>query len=331
MAGKLKWRWKWIWINNHSRRFNFSSERSPSQMLSFSTLLSALLVLASQLALVSVPRFFSSLSLVAMLPLAGFVFFATIVSARWLRRVAGVNASPPAFVLFNILFLWGVYIFVIRQAISSLLDAFLHAECSLLLFGLYRIFSSDPGIVPHESSFSVEAQCKDLPKFISSPESIPAFSRVRYCSKCKANIRGFDHHCPAFGNCIGQKNYRLFIILLTGFVIAESTYTMCSTKFITRSLNTIKIEAEYPNALSLNMVISTMLFSVLQVLWQVVFLIWHIYCICFNIKTEEWINWNKYPEFQLMEQSHLGNSISFTNPYDKGFICNIKEFFRPTL
>ena len=35
----------------------------------------------------------------------GFVFFATIVCARWLRRVAGVNASPPAFVLFNILFL----------------------------------------------------------------------------------------------------------------------------------------------------------------------------------------------------------------------------------
>jgi hypothetical protein len=49
-----------------------------------------------------------------LLPL-GFVFFATIACARWLRRLAGVYASPPAFVLFNILFLWGVYIFVIRQ------------------------------------------------------------------------------------------------------------------------------------------------------------------------------------------------------------------------
>lgn len=50
----------------------------------------------------------------------GFVFFATIVCARWLRRLAGVHASPPAFVLFNILFLWGVYIFVIRQGNPSL-------------------------------------------------------------------------------------------------------------------------------------------------------------------------------------------------------------------
>lgn len=40
-------------------------------------------------------------------------------------------------------------------------------------------------------------------------QSIPAFSRVRYCSKCKANIRGFDHHCPAFGNCIGTESVSL--------------------------------------------------------------------------------------------------------------------------
>jgi hypothetical protein len=73
MAGRLKWKWKWkwIWIKNDTRRFNFNSERSPIQMLSFSTLLSALLVLFSQFAIAFVPRFFSSLSLVAMLPLAG--------------------------------------------------------------------------------------------------------------------------------------------------------------------------------------------------------------------------------------------------------------------
>lgn len=28
--------------------------------------------------------------------------------------------------------------------------------------------------------------------------------RVRYCKSCKAYIKGFDHHCPAFGNCIGN-------------------------------------------------------------------------------------------------------------------------------
>lgn len=36
-------------------------------------------------------------------------------------------------------------------------------------------------------------------------QSFPVFSRVRYCNSCKASVRGFDHHCPAFGNCIGFK------------------------------------------------------------------------------------------------------------------------------
>lgn len=30
--------------------------------------------------------------------------------------------------------------------------------------------------------------------------------RVRYCKICKGYIKGFDHHCPAFGNCIGTDN-----------------------------------------------------------------------------------------------------------------------------
>ncbi|XP_072997719.1 uncharacterized protein [Typha latifolia] len=305
------------------------SRRSPWEVL-YSALFSCVLVLFSQLALAMVPRVFESISLLAMLPISGFVFIATIIAGRWWRRLLGVSLSAPVFVLFNILFLWGVYIFVIRKAISSLLDAILNGECALLLFGLYRIFSCDPGIVSYDSSYSIEASCKDFSMPNSRCEDPPIFPRVRYCNNCKTSIRGFDHHCPAFGNCIGQKNHRLFMALLTGFVIAESTYTMCSTRFITRFISTPKIGSE--GIVSLNMVISTMLFSLLQVLWQVVFLIWHIYCICFNIKTEEWINWKRYPEFQLKEQPQPGSSVSdikFINPYDKGVIGNLKEFFRP--
>jgi len=69
-------------------------------------------------------------------------------------------------------------------------------------------------------------------------------SRVRQCNWCKANVRGYDHHCPAFGTCIGQKNHRLFMALLTGFVVAESTYTMCSTKYITRCINSGTLRSE---------------------------------------------------------------------------------------
>uniref|UniRef100_A0ACD5X3W5 Uncharacterized protein n=1 Tax=Avena sativa TaxID=4498 RepID=A0ACD5X3W5_AVESA len=241
-------------------------QRSPWEVL-WSALVSCGLVLFSQLAVAIVPRLLPSISLLAMLPVAGLVFLATIVVGRFWRRFIGVAASAPLFVLFNVLFLWGVYVFVIRRDTSSLLDMLINAECALLLWGLYRILSGDPGIVAYETSFLEEAGCKDFVDAICSSEKHPSLSRVRHCNCCKVNVRGYDHHCPAFGNCVGQKNHRLFMALLTGFVVAESTYTMCSTKYISRCINSGTIRTENP--LSLNMVIGTMLFSVLQVLWQV--------------------------------------------------------------
>ncbi|CAN6301386.1 unnamed protein product [Urochloa humidicola] len=267
---------------------------SPLEVL-WSALASCGLVLFSQLAVAMVPRLFPSLSLLAMLPIAGLVFLAAIVLGRLWRRFIGVAASAPLFVLFNILLLWGVYVFVIRRDTSSLLDMLINAECALLLWGLYRILSGDPGIVACDSSYLEEAGCKDFVEAIYTSE-LPMLSRVRQCNWCKANIRGYDHHCPAFGTCIGQKNHRLFMALLTGFVVAESTYTMCSTKYITRCINSGTLRSENP--VSLNLVISTMLFSILQVVWQIVFLMWHIYCICFNIKTDEWVISN-FPCFGL--------------------------------
>ncbi|CAL4930372.1 unnamed protein product [Urochloa decumbens] len=301
------------------------SSSSPWEVL-WSALASCGLVLFSQLAVAMVPRLFPNLSLLAMLPIAGLVFLAAIVLGRLWRRFIGVAASAPLFVLFNILLLWGVYVFVIRRDTSSLLDMLINAECALLLWGLYRILSGDPGIVACDSSYLEEAGCKDFVEAIC-PSELPVLSRVRQCNWCKANVRGYDHHCPAFGTCIGQKNHRLFMALLTGFVVAESTYTMCSTKYITRCINSGTLRSENP--VSLNLVISTMLFSILQVVWQIVFLMWHIYCICFNIKTDEWINWKKYPEFQMREQPLSDSEVKFVNPYDKGMLCNIRDFLKP--
>ncbi|CAL5361274.1 unnamed protein product [Camellia sinensis] len=89
---------------------------------------------------------------------------------RYCKRLVGVGESAPAFVFFNIIFIWGVYIGLVRQ------------------------------------------------------------ERVRYCRHCKAYVKGFDRHCPAFGNCIGQKTHVLFIILLFGFVFTEASYVECSSQ-----------------------------------------------------------------------------------------------------
>ncbi|XP_074591202.1 uncharacterized protein LOC141847121 isoform X2 [Curcuma longa] len=298
-------------------------KRSPLELLR-STLFSCSLVLFSQFALALVPWLFPSISFLAMLPIAALIIAVTILLGRFLRRRFGVSASAPALVLFNILFMWGVYVTIIRKAIPSLLDAVLNAECALLLYGLYRIFSGDPGTVSYNPS-TLESGQNEFDTLKVQCESSPTLLRVKYCKSCKTSIKGFDHHCPAFGNCIGNKNHRLFIVLLAGFLIAESSYTMSSTKFLTKSADAQRIESILANCL----VISTMLFCILQVLWQVVFLIWHIYCICFNIKSEEWINWKRYPEFQHILEPQPGSPLRetrFAIPYDKGLLGNIQDF-----
>ncbi|KAJ6904884.1 hypothetical protein NC652_022804 [Populus alba x Populus x berolinensis] len=145
--------------------------------------------------------------------------------------------------------------------------------------------------------------CNGMVPFLSQGSAL--LKRVRYCKSCKAYIKGFDHHCPAFGNCIGQNNYVLFMILLAGFLTTEASYIVCSSQFSRGS-------------------------QILGGTWfEGVFFTWHLYCICFNIRTDEWINWKKYPEFQFVIQSQPGESftrVMFKNPYDNGYLQNVKEF-----
>ncbi|KAK8924127.1 hypothetical protein KSP39_PZI019309 [Platanthera zijinensis] len=310
-----------------------------------SMLVSFVIVLLSHIALVMVPRLFPSLSLSAMLPIAGFLMYSTYALAGWLRRILGIPASAPAMVTGHVLFLWAVHITVIREVIPNLLDASLNMECLLLLFGVYRFVSGDPGLVSIESTSSgplvfpepigIELSCSQaLAQTDSSTVDLPNTSslhilRVRCCYCCKRSVKGFDHHCPAFGNCIGQKNHQLFMVLIMFFIITEGTYTICSNQFI--KVSSGAHEVKFERIFSGDLVISTLLFSSLQVLWQVPFLSWHIYCICYNIKTEEWVNWQKYPEFQVTEpQKDSRFTVTrFVNPYNMGILSNIKEYLRP--
>jgi hypothetical protein len=35
--------------------------------------------------------------------------------------------------------------------------------------------------------------------------------RAVHCPDCNVCIKGWDHHCPWMGTCIGEKNYTLFL------------------------------------------------------------------------------------------------------------------------
>ncbi|XP_057772280.1 uncharacterized protein LOC130991868 isoform X5 [Salvia miltiorrhiza] len=268
--------------------------------------------------------FLPTSSFLSLLPLSAVLLVVVMGMVRLCKRVTGVRASAPAFVFFSILFVWAIYIYVVRRVISSFLDIVMNMEIIMVLIGLCRIMLLDPGFLAHHSRAhlyvqnsidEIESQGEELKVSPSvahqesqAEEAFTRYRRVRYCRYCKNYVMGFDHHCPAFGNCIGKRNHALFIVLIVGFAISEASFVVCASQFTTKS-ETSKDVGEKALT-SRNLVVGTSLFCVIQVLWQ--------------------INWKKYPEFQSKVVPHEGQpqpDVQFINPYDKGIIGNLKEFF----
>ncbi|KAL7127417.1 hypothetical protein ABFS83_14G251500 [Erythranthe nasuta] len=293
-----------------------------------SYLVSLVSVSVTQFTFTLLPLFLPASSFLTLLPLSAVLLLIVVGFGRICKRVAGVRASAPAFVFLTIFFIWAVYLSVVRGAISSLVDVVFNVEIIVVIVGLYRIMSLDPGFVAHNSSGHDLFVQNPLSEVDTQGEVVTANRSAKYCKYCKNYVLGFDHHCPAFGNCIGQRNHVLFLVLLVGFVLSEASYVRCASQFTAKS-QTLNEDGREEIKTSRNLVLGTMLFCLIQVLWQVVFILWHVYCACFNIKTDEWINWEKYPEFKDKVISRTGQEHSgtqFTNPYDKGIVMNLKEF-----
>ncbi|KAL8525642.1 hypothetical protein ACS0TY_015035 [Phlomoides rotata] len=208
-----------------------------------SCLVSLISLLFTQFTLSLLPLLLPFIILLLLLPLSALLLVIVVGLGRFCKNVAGVRASPPAFVFFSIFYIWAIYIFVVRKAISSFLDIVFNVQIIMIILGLCRIMSSDPGFVTRLSSChdlflqsppsEADAQEEELEVSISmvhqeSPaeETFTRHRRVRYCKLCKNYVMGFDHHCPAFGNCIGQRNHALFLVLLVGFAVSEASYVV---------------------------------------------------------------------------------------------------------
>lgn len=82
------------------------------------------------------------------------------------------------------------------------------------LFAVYIILiNSDPGILRKKEKLVLNFEKDNLYSFCPFCK-VKKTPHSKHCLICNSCVDEFDHHCYWINNCIGKKNYKLFILFL---------------------------------------------------------------------------------------------------------------------
>lgn len=98
-----------------------------------------------------------------------------------------------------------------------------NALCLMTIITHLRGCIADPGYIPKHIEVpdyvdTAQLNCCEKCQMRWKPQ------RAHHCSECGLCIFKMDHHCPWINNCVGQRNYKYFML----FVF----YTLCSSLYL---------------------------------------------------------------------------------------------------
>jgi len=205
-----------------------------------------------------------------------------------------------------------------------------HASVILTLLSFVLASNSNPGRInektiaqydhfPYDGFLYVKHECRTCK--LRKP------ARSKHCSICNTCVSKFDHHCPWINNCVGEGNYRLFLLFLTstaalvcyaavgtGLVLYDfvEERKLFSRGFVNRNTGE-RMQASLQVVLTyvfMERGMLSMLFFLTAVMGVVVslFLFYHYYLAITNVTTNESAKWSSvrsyYKDEAKLRKSH---------------------------
>jgi len=152
--------------------------------------------------------------------------------------------------------------------------------------------------------------------------------RSKHCRVLNRCILLFDHHCPFVGTTIGLYNYKYFYMFVVFFTTADILFTTTGFLYWKHGM-TAAAAAISTDAAKESMEIGTLMIIIYFSLYTIMaggLSVYHTQLIYNNLTTNEHQNLHKY---NYLKKANADGSISMHNPFNKGFLWNLKSRFFP--
>ncbi|XP_029916813.1 palmitoyltransferase ZDHHC12-A [Myripristis murdjan] len=204
---------------------------------------------------------------------------------------------------------------------GELLQPVLFSLLVLLSVMLYFTVSlMDPGFILTDTAKGSDEELESMIPEASTPRLrrcgrclLQQPMRAKHCQTCKRCVRRFDHHCPWIENCVGERNHRWFIVYLVVQLVALLWALQIA-------LSGVSSGGSWKLWLTVNGFLLAAL-AVVGVFSVVVLLLLgcHLYLVSINTTTWEFMSRHRI--------SYLKNCGDEENPFDRGVVCNLWDFF----